>query len=387
MLNNFRARLSLVPKALSPFSVSMRIEPKALADFLRLGSASASGSIQQTGKNIRILAIAIACVILVAPRFSNAFEEPQLVAGKKFRANDSLKPEPEQNADAQECLKGLCWECEGFQVDLEPSDGKNGDWLVRFPSPVVSGDDINDRVAVEWYVAKDKNKIAMQAPAAVIVHESGSGMTVGRVIASALGRKGVHAFMVQLPHYGHRRGPLGKPTGDGLVTALKQGIMDVRRARDAVACLPLVDRSRISLQGTSLGGFVASTTAGMDRSFHRVMLLLSGGDLHGVMMNGKKDASKMRDELVKNGVSMDQMKEYLHTIEPLRLAHRIDPAKTWLFSGEFDDVVPLENAKILANKIPLDSSHHVIMPVDHYSGALLLPSIVQQMFEQIVAPE
>lgn len=333
------------------------------------------------------LCVAACVVVQLASLGSGVYADDAnvLAVGKSFAAVDTFKPPVDQDTDAQECLNGLCWTPDKFQVTLEPSDGKNGDWLVRFPSPLQTGDQVNDRVAMEWYMAKDANKNPVRAPAAVIVHESGSGMTVGRIIAAALGRKGIHAFMIQLPHYGNRRGPNGKPTGDKLVSALRQGILDVRRGRDAVASIPWVENDRISLQGTSLGGFVASTTAGVEPCFHRVILLLSGGDLYSVMTNGKKDAAKMKEELQKNGITLEQMRENLRTIEPLRLAHRLNPGKTWLYSGEYDDVVPLENAKMLAKKIPLEESHHIIMQADHYSGAVMLPTIVQQMAEQMTA--
>ena len=51
--------------------------------------------------------------------------------------------------------------------------------------------------------------------------------------------------MMQLPYYGVRRGPDGRPSGTNLVGALQQGIADARRAKDAVAAMPLVDESRI----------------------------------------------------------------------------------------------------------------------------------------------
>jgi hypothetical protein len=328
----------------------------------------------------------VLCTALVWAGVVIADDSPEIEAGRKFAARDTLRPQSETTQDAIDCLNHLCWKPSDFEVKIEASDGKNGDWLLRFPSAIASGDAVVDYVAVEWYPAKDKSKKPIFAPAAVIVHESGSGMTVGRLIASALGRKGVHAFMVQLPNYGKRRSPSGKPTGQAIVSALKQGIADVRRTKDAIATLAYVDQSRISLQGTSLGGFVASTTAGLDQGFHRIFLLLSGGDIHSVVMNGKKDASKMREELEQNGESPEQIKDRLQSIEPLRLAHRIDPNKTWLFSGEFDDVVPLANANLLARKIPLAPSHHIVMPADHYSGILMMPTIVQQMYDRMIEP-
>ena len=327
---------------------------------------------------------AFAFAVLLGMAFGQ--ESQSIALGLRLLAKDSLAPKTETNQDAQECLNGLCWKPTQFEVRVEQADSKRGDWLLRFPSPKPIGDEINDLVAVEWFQAKDKSKNPILAPAAIIVHESGGGMTVGRLIASALSRKGVHTFMVQLPFYGKRRGPNGKPNGDNLMAAMVQGIADVRRAKDAVATLRLVDASRISLQGTSLGGFVASTTAGMDDGFHRVFLLLSGGDIYGVIMNGKRDASKMRAELELGGITGDQIKQKFSCVEPLRLAHRMDPRKTWLFSGEFDDVVPMENAYLLAQRIPLESSHHVIMAADHYSGIIYLPTIVQQIYDHMLEP-
>lgn len=261
--------------------------------------------------------------------------------GARYHARDTLSPPRETNSDAVACLNGLCWEPASFDVWLDGVDDKHGDLLVRFPS-AVRGQATNDVVAMEWYQARDKEKRPVVAPAAVIVHESGSGMTVGRLIANGLRQKGIHAFMIQLPHYGKRKGPDVSRSGDQLMLAMKQGIADVRRAKDAVAMIPLVDPERISLQGTSLGGFVTATTAGLDPAYHRVFILLAGGDLHGVMMQGKKDAAKMRQAFQQGGMTENELKQLLDTVEPLRLAHRLVPEKTWIFSGKYDDVVPLK---------------------------------------------
>ncbi len=44
----------------------------------------------------------------------------------------------------------------------------------------------------------------------------------------------------------------------------------------------------------------------------------------------------------------DQVRQMLNSIEPLRLAHRVDPRRTWLFSGKYDDVVPPSSAQKLS---------------------------------------
>ena len=304
----------------------------------------------------------------------------------QFTANDTLNPQEELKPDAKRCLDGLTWEPTNFSVRIEAAQENCGDWLVRFPSAKPSGNQTNDNVAMEWYQARDDDRHPINAPAAVIVHESGSGMTVGRIVAKSLRSKGIHTFMIQLPYYGVRRGPDGRPSGSNLVDALRQGIADVRRAKDAVATMPMVDASRISLQGTSLGGFVTATTAGLDQAYHRTFVLLAGGDLYGTLMSGKKDAAKARAELTKNGLSDEEVRHMLDSIEPLRLAHRVDPNRMWLFSGKYDDVVPPRSAKVFAEASGIDASHHIEMLANHYSGIVFLPVVTQQMSELMCEP-
>ena len=313
------------------------------------------------------------------PKSSDATGKVSVSLESRFDAMDSLNIGAEQVADARECLDGLKWTPGKFSVHIEAAQKDCGDWLVRFPSAKPCGDALNDVVAMEWYQVKGENGEPIEAPAAVIVHESGSGMTVGRLVARSLRSKGIHTFMMQLPYYGVRRPPEGRPAGMNLVGALQQGISDARRAKDAVAAMPWIDESRISLQGTSLGGFVTATAAGLDHGYHRVFVLLAGGDLYGTLMSGKKDAEKVRAELMKTGLSEDNVRKMLNTIEPLRLAHRFDPSRTWLFSGKYDDVVPPKSSKLLAEAANLDASHHVEMLANHYSGIVFMPMVTQQM--------
>ena len=286
--------------------------------------------------------------------------------------------------DAKNCLDGLCWQAGAFEVRIEDADEKQRrsgiDRIVRFPSPVPSGDPVNDLVAMEWYRATKRGQQLDRAPAVVVVHESGRGMTVGKMIARGLSNQGVHALLLQLPTYGMRRNPANtKGEGETLIAGLKQGICDARRAYDAVRVLPEIDSQRVSIQGTSLGGFVVATTTGLDAAYHRSIILLAGGDLYGVLANGDRDAEKTRRELAKSGISMDQAKEALYSIEPLRLAHRVAAEKTWLYSGTHDTVVPPESSKKYAIAAKLPEGHHIELPADHYSGVVFLPSMIQEM--------
>ncbi len=311
------------------------------------------------------------------------FDLPSLV-GKSFAASDSLDPGDDPVADARDCLQGLCWQPTSFAATCEESPGADrGDVLVRFPTARASGDVRNDRVAMEWYVARDQQGRPRRARAVVVVHESGSKMTVGRVFARGLRDEGLHALMLHLPHYGERRADGKRPRDGRLIPMMQQAIADVRRARDAVAVLPGIDSSHIALQGTSLGGFVSATAAGLDDGYDSVYLMLAGGQLYDVIQNGQRDAARVREELAKAGLSGEQLKSLAWKIEPTRLAHRIDPKTTWLYSGIFDQVVPMKNAKALAAAAGLDDQHHVQMLADHYTGIIYLPMVLSQIRDNV----
>ena len=279
------------------------------------------------------------------------------------------------NEQAQRSLNELLWEPKPFEVRLESIENES---FVRFPSPINTGNEKNDQVALQWFRATgSKTKVNQPLPAVIVVHESGRGMTVGKLIAKGIANQGIHAFMVHLPHYGVRRSP--KADEGDVAQSLKQSIADVRRAYDAIAILPEVDRARISLQGTSLGGFVAATTAGIDDRFHSIVVLLAGGDLYSVVTQGKKDAQKFRERMIAQGFDDEGIRRCLDCVEPLHLAHRVNAKRTWLYSGKFDDVVPPRNSKLFALAAKLPESHHIELEADHYSGIFQLPSVLKHI--------
>lgn len=309
-------------------------------------------------------------------------EKPVL---QTFTAKDGLAPGEESNPDAKECLDGLCWKPESFEVTLQLNKHPLDPAIVRFPSPRPSGIPVNDLVALEWYTAKNEANEVIDAPAIIVVHESGSKMEVGRLIAKALHAQGLHAFLIHLPTYGLRRGDQEKPPAELIDAVLRQGIVDARRARDAVAVLPHVDARSISIQGTSLGGFVTATAAGLDRGFSTVHIMVAGGNLYEIVINGNREAGKMRDDLAKAGFTGDKLKQLFASIEPLRLAHRYDRDNTWLYTANRDQVIPPEHAAQLRKAAGLNEDHEMIMLADHYSGIIYVPLIVVDIAKRIRA--
>ncbi len=338
--------------------------------------------------NLRAASAFLAAALLVCPVFAPAglaetIVMPELAAGVSFTSKDTLESGPEAKADAAACLDGLRWAQQSFGVKCEVAKKGYGDWLIRYPSPAPTGDATNDLVAMEWYMARDAKGQPVKAPAVVVIHESGRSMICGRGIARGLRKSGIHAFMIQLPGYGERTSEFTRDMSK-MIPALKQAVTDVRRGRDAVSVLPFVDTSMIALQGTSLGGFVAATVTGLDRGFDKSFILLAGGQIADVLLTGKQDAARMRKRFADSGVTDDMIREATNAIEPNRLAHRIDPARTWLFTGKFDDVVPHACSESFAKAANLKLEHHYILPLGHYSAALMMPAILPRMSEIVL---
>jgi pimeloyl-ACP methyl ester carboxylesterase len=295
----------------------------------------------------------------------------------RYKARDSLEAFEDSESDANLCLDELVWTPAKFDVRVHGSiEQKNVE--LRYPSPRPCGVAKVDEVSAEWYPARDaESGEILCRPAMVVVHESGSKMHVGRFIARDLARRGVHAFLVQLPGYGNRKSEQFQQ--DDLVAVFKQGIADVRRARDAVAVLPEVDAKHIGLQGTSLGGFVATLAGSLDATFDSNFLLLCGGDLHGVLTSGGADAKKALERLIASGIAASEIESQLRAVEPLRIAHRLPVEKTWLYSGAFDEVVLPKFSNRLAEAVGLPPERHVEILATHYSGIIFLPGILQNI--------
>lgn len=330
----------------------------------------------------RSVAAVLAIVVVVTTSSARAQE------GRTFDARDSLKSLTDDTDDAQKCLATFAWKPGPFTVRLDPKGPKdNCDFIVRFPTPHPTDDAVNDLVAMEWYRPKDKNGVVQKAPALVIVHESGSSMPAGRAIARGIRDRGLHTFLIHLPHYGLRRDGGKRPDETVLMNAIKQGIADVRRARDAVAVLPDIDTRHIGLQGTSLGGFVAALTGSLDHGFNSVFIMLAGGDLYDMVQNGRRETQQFRDKMAQAGYQGEKLKEVLSLVEPTRIAHRLDPKSTWLFAAMHDEVVPIRNARKLAKAAKLDEDHHAEMLGGHISAALYLPVVMDQIVKEVRALE
>lgn len=315
------------------------------------------------------------CIIALIA--TSALADPQT-----FDARDSLNIGQEPSADAREMLAGVTWQSGGFKVTKRSGDGSY-DHLITFPSPRPSGDPVNDRVVMEWYAALGDDGEMIDAPGMVIVHILDGRMKVARTIAQYFSFEGIHSFVIHLPYYGLRRAPGTRRELSLLSPLVRQGAADVRRARDAVAVLPHVKKDKVGLQGTSLGGFVTTLAASIDAGYDPVFIMLAGADMHDMLVNGKRDAKNVREQLTAAGITGEKLQKLAREIEPGRIAHRLNPRRTWLMSASDDTVVPASNAASLGRAAKLDEQHHIWLTGDHYTVAMHLPRMIKLMTDVI----
>jgi hypothetical protein len=317
-----------------------------------------------------------------SPRRKQTDQGPQLT-GQSLTITDTLpdKPGLDVTCDGEaEVLSQLWWRPETFQASIDQQG--DGDLSIQFPSPKPQGNAVFDTAILDWHFARDKAGRVKTAPAVVVLDILQGGNLVAGYISRTLAKNGIHGFVLHLPQNGRRRLPLGQHDWKSFLPSLKQGACDARRARDVVASLPMV-AGGVSLQGTSLGGFVATMAGSIDGAFDANILALTGGDVFGVLSKGKMDAARVRQHLRDIGYTDDKLRDWLWQIEPLRIAHRLNAKKTWLFSARYDQVVPHAHGKKLAEAIGLDWSHHRQLAGCHYTCAINAHRFMTEMMRAI----
>lgn len=315
---------------------------------------------------------------------------------RTFSASDTFTRTTDADPAAQAALDLAKWKPQEFEVLTSlPAQGREMDKanqagygaIVKFPSPKANGDKLNDTVTMEWFVARDAQGKPIEAPAMVVLHILQNEMTIPRLFAREFSRQGIHAFVMYMPHYGPRRKPGIKPDVKTFLEGAQQAVADARRARDAINALPNIRRDRIGIQGTSLGGFICTGAASLDGVFNPVMPTLAGADLPDLFMHGKKEVAQIREQVRKMGISDEEFRAMISRIDPLLLAHRLDPKKTWLFNAQQDEVIPMANAKALAKAAKIPEHQHIWMTGGHVTCIVNLPVVLPVMVEKIKAAD
>src|SRR5438093_4322738 len=155
-----------------------------------------------------------------------------------------------------------------------------GVFEVRFPSPVVSDCPANNTVHAEYYRPLGTGPF----PGALVLDITGGDQSLSRTICNCLAQSQIAALFVQMAYYGPRRPPGSKlrllsANVHHTLQAVRQTVLDLRRAAAWLEARREIDPRRLGILGTSLGSFVAALTAEMEPKLGRVAVLLGGGGL------------------------------------------------------------------------------------------------------------
>ena len=189
-----------------------------------------------------------------------------------------------------------------------------------YPSPVATSVEQNNTIRADFYLPDDIRPGDRNRPAIIVLHVLDGDMRLTDVACSVLARRGVVAVMPVLPYYGERAKAEGWKAllrdPNLFLDMAYQSAQDIRRTLDVLASRPQIDAHRIDITGVSLGGILGASAASMDPRFHRVVLLLAGGDLM-TILNGAHDVLGLDATLLRD---VPRFQDWLAKFPPDRQA-------------------------------------------------------------------
>lgn len=292
------------------------------------------------------------------------------------RGTTAFRPGPEEGQVPESFRLGpadFAWELEPVLTTPRYTVAR-----LRFPSPITTPEPENNVVHAEYFQPTGPGP---KRPGVVVLHILGADFPLSRYMAARLADRGVAALFVQLPYYGNRRPAEGAPSRSRFlsadiprtVTAMRQGICDVRRAAAWLAARPEIDPNRLGATGISLGGIVSSVAVAVDPAIREGAFLLAGGDLSRILWE-MPEGKAFRAWWTQSGRTRQDLKALCDPFDPLAYAGRLKAKRVFMLAGSVDEVIPPECARALweaAGRPPI-----CWYDCGHYSAVgFLLPGI------------
>jgi dienelactone hydrolase len=257
-------------------------------------------------------------------------------------------------------------------------------WRLTYASPVITKVPQNNVVPAEYYLPDGIRPEDPKRPAVICMHILDGNFVLARLTCSILASHGIPAMMIKLPYYDER----GLPDGPRalaanpalLVEALSQGLEDVRRAVDLLTSRPEVDSERIGIAGISLGGIVAATSAGAEPRFHRVILILAGGDLNRLIHHAQE--TELLSRLIKQLPPKEraELEQAIDKVDPLRYAaglrDRARQGRVLMVNAAEDETVPRQCTEKLAAALGMSDRVKWLDGLGHYTTMAALPQVL-----------
>ncbi len=241
---------------------------------------------------------------------------------------------------------------------------------LRFPSPVKSKCPENNTVYAEYYRPKGEGPF----PCVIVLDITAGDQSLSRMIARHLAQNKIAGLFVQMAYYGPRRPPgsslrLMSPDIHHTTEAIRQTVLDLRRATAWMESRPEIDHDRLGIMGTSLGSFVAALTAEMEPKLGRLAVLLGGGGLVDAYYDDPRGAAyrKIWEAL---GGTKEKLARMIAPIDPITCADLLKDRKVLIVAAKNDEIVPPKMAEVLWNA---SGRQKIIwLNAGHYTAALYL---------------
>lgn len=265
-----------------------------------------------------------------------------------------------------------------FTYELEPQSVVGGVLIskLRFPSPVATEHPENNTVHAEYFRPLGSGPF----PCVIVLHIAGGDFELSRFVARMLTRGNVAALFVKMPYYGERRPKQGRirmissDLERGLV-AMRQVVLDLRRACDWIQQVPGLDGNRIGITGISLGSITGSLAAAIEPRITHACLIMGGAALQNVLFeSSERDAKEYREMWIRAGGTRETFAEVFAPYDPATYADRLKQRIVLMISAREDEVIPM--ASSLALWEATGRQRIIWYPCGHYTMAkYLLPAL------------
>jgi dienelactone hydrolase len=252
-----------------------------------------------------------------------------------------------------------------------------------FPSPVTSPCPENNTVYAEYYRPKGQGPF----PGVLVLDITAGDQRLSRIIADCLAQNGIAALFVQMAYYGPRRPPGSKvrllsTNIPHTIDAVRQTVLDIRRAAAWMEARPELDPKRLGLHGTSLGSMVGALAAEMEPRIRRVSLALGGGGLVDAYYDHPRAASyrKMWEAI---GGTKEMVARILAPIDPITCAANLKDRKVLMIAGKRDNIVPPSATEALWKAA--EKPRIIWYDCTHYGAALYFGAILQEVVHHLKA--
>jgi dienelactone hydrolase len=254
---------------------------------------------------------------------------------------------------------------------------------LRFPSPLTSDCPENNTVYAEYYRPKGPGPF----PGVIVLDITGGDQSLSRTISNCLAQNQIAALFVQMAYYGPRRPPGSKrrlmsSNIAQSMEAIRQTVLDIRRATAWLDSQPDIDRKRLGIHGTSLGSMVGALAAEMEPKLSRVSIALGGGGLVDAYYDHPR-AAPYRKFWESVGGTKESVIRLLAPIDPITCAANLKDRKVLMLAAKRDEIVP--NKATTALWEAAGKPKIVWYDCGHYGAALYFAPIMSEVVKHFKA--